>query len=466
MCDFDHSESDDLLDRAVDSVLRSLIPDELAPDRVSQLTAVVQRAADRPVPGTLITRIKNMKTRTRIAIAATVLLALIGPLSWIAPGGGAALAFDEVAKALTEVTSARWKSTTVYETPKGKKITREEIGMFLAPSHERMEATTRDAPRAKTISIFHDRKAIILNTLLKQATVLDVKMDMPDFPEHEGPYGRTFLGLRELAAKSLSGKQREATPLGERVIDGRRGVGFRLLYGDVETRIWADPNTSAPLRVELVGSEFHAVMTDFEIGVDLDKSLFSLDVPKGYTVNAMRLEFPKNPIVFLAKTLGMAAEANDDVFPPALLGESGLHKNLSREMRKYMQKKFPSDHLAKRFGETPDEMKKRGFDKPDARKAVSELQKTIAEVSMNVGGGAAALNSLSPKLDWHYAGKGVKLNEPNRPIFWMKSIFPKKGPKGWQKDDKYVVIYADLSVREVAPEDVPNVPGSESSSEK
>ena len=105
--DFHH---DDLLERAVDAVLRDPIPDELPPDQVAQLVAVVRQAADQPYPITLIERIKNMKPRTRIAVAATVLIAFLGLMSWLVPGSGLALAFADVAEALNSVHSATWKT--------------------------------------------------------------------------------------------------------------------------------------------------------------------------------------------------------------------------------------------------------------------------------------------------------------------------------------------------------------------
>jgi hypothetical protein len=52
--------------------------------------------------------------------------------------------------------------------------------------------------------------------------------------------------------------------------------------------------------------------------------------------------------------------------------------------------------------------------------------------------------TLQPENDSHYAGKNVKLDTPDRPILWYK-------PTG---SDRYRVIYADLSIKEMAPEDV------------
>ena len=55
---------------------------------------------------------------------------------------------------------------------------------------------------------------------------------------------------------------------------------------------------------------------------------------------------------------------------------------------------------------------------------------------------------LKPENDPHYVGGGVKLGTPNRPILWYK-------PSG---GSKYRVIYADLSVKDMTPEDVKTLP--------
>ena len=412
---------DELLDRAVDAVLREPIPDDVPPDRVAQLAAVVERAADQPYPITLIERISNMnlKAITRIAVAAAVLIAVAGLVFWLGPGRGQALALVNVAEALNNVESARWKTTTVVKFPQGEPKTVHEIGTFLAPSRERKEFT---AEGEKSISIFDARenKTLALHPATKTAMVLSLKDSPPG-----GRSGGTFLDLRKTVLDAQSGGPAIAESIGAEVVDGRRAEGFRLGIGATETTIWADPKTSLPIRVETVMSgptEVRIVMTDFEVGVDLDESLFSLDVPEGYTVEEMQLEMPKKLSVPLAEALGLAAEHNGGVFPPSLRGEQGI------------------DGFLPRIG--PALEKKYGQDSPELRKAGSELAAKSA-------GAYAILNLLGPEHDWHYAGKDVKLNTPNRPIFWWRPM-PRMGD--------YEVIYADLSVKDVAPEDVPRVP--------
>ena len=59
--------------------------------------------------------------------------------------------------------------------------------------------------------------------------------------------------------------------------------------------------------------------------------------------------------------------------------------------------------------------------------------------------------SLKPENDAHYAGGGVKLGTPNRPIFWYK-------PTGAKQ---FRVIYADLHVKEMSPDEVKTLPAAE-----
>jgi hypothetical protein len=47
--------------------------------------------------------------------------------------------------------------------------------------------------------------------------------------------------------------------------------------------------------------------------------------------------------------------------------------------------------------------------------------------------------------DWHYAGRGVKLGDSEKAVFWYQ-------PKD---SNIYRVIYGDLSVEDVLPEDLP-----------
>jgi outer membrane lipoprotein-sorting protein len=412
---------ENLLDRAVDDVLRDPIPDELPPDRIAQLVAVVQQAANRPYPVTLMERIRNMKLSTKLAVAATVLIAFVGLMSWLVPGSGIAVAFADVADALNDVHSATWKTTSVAEikVPEKKTVTFNANAMFIAPSHERTE-TTADGAKSAAISIVDGQKdkTITLVPATKTATVINLK----NFPAKDNPFGRTFQGLRELVANAQSGKAGKVERLGLQTIDGRTAEGFRIQLGSIDVKLWADPKTLLPIRVEETSADPKAstIMMDFRFNVPLDESLFSVDVPPGYTVQQTAQIDASKPWAFLTGALQMAAECNDGVFPPSLRGEQGIVSIIQRGTHTLLEKHKGSPN---------------------------EVRTLSMDVSMNVAGFLGFINAVPPDAV-HYAGKGVKLGTPNRPILWITR----------KRDGRCVVICADLSIKEVSAKEAPKVP--------
>lgn len=197
-----------------------------------------------------------------------------------------------------------------------------------------------------------------------------------------------------------------------------------MKLGAIEVKFWADPKMLLPIRVEESTSnpEMQIVMTDFRTGADLDESLFSVDVPKGYTVQqTAQLDLSKKPIQYLADALKLAAELNQGVFPPELRGERGI-----------------------------DGVVRRGAIAAAKKNPAGDM-KLGTEIGMKLGGAFGVLFSLQPENDWHYAGKDVKLGTPNRPIFWYKPT----------KNGNYQVLYADLTVKEVSAKDAPKAPEAE-----
>lgn len=90
----------------------------------------------------------------------------------------------------------------------------------------------------------------------------------------------------------------EAEKLAERMVDGKRVFGFRTVEGierqngtDTWTRIyWVDSRTKLPVRIEVElrstrprFAQSRGVASDFVFDAPLDESLFSTDMPDGYT---------------------------------------------------------------------------------------------------------------------------------------------------------------------------------------
>jgi outer membrane lipoprotein-sorting protein len=429
-----HDQSEDLLQRAVSATRELPLPSGPSAAVASQTLAALREAARRP-KATLFERIHHMpwasKASAMLAVAASVVAVYF--VLWNPTSG--ARAFAAFAEALNSVRSATWKTTTVTKGVQDGTITTSGIGMFLAPSHERMETLFQGT---KSIQITDGQKDKVLTLIpaTKTAVVIDLK-NIP--PGRESPFGNTFHGLQELVADAQSGKSGKTERLGVETIDGRLAEGFRIQFGSNDVKIWADPQTSLPVRMEQTttsGPEGRTVMTDFQIDVDLDKTLFSLDVPKDYTVRqTAQLDLSKNPIYYLADTLKMTAEVNGGVFPPTLRGEEGIDGIMARS----------AQTLAKNMAEK--------LVGQEGKNALEAYKDAGFRLSMKFGGTFGFLSALSAENnDWHYAGKGVKLNTPNRPIFWFKRH---------KASTTYYVLFADLSVKEVPAEEAPKMPESE-----
>ncbi len=82
--------------------------------------------------------------------------------------------------------------------------------------------------------------------------------------------------------------------MGEKEIDGQRVTGFRVFQEDkyfkYDIIIWADFESGAPSLVEVLAKpldDYLSVkwtMENFDLDIELDERLFSLDVPAGYTL--------------------------------------------------------------------------------------------------------------------------------------------------------------------------------------
>ncbi|MCE5302240.1 MAG: DUF2092 domain-containing protein [Planctomycetaceae bacterium] len=429
-----------LLETAVGAVLCEPAPDDLSPEQITQLLAVVRQAVDRPCPVTLMQRVKNMRPLAKIAVAASALIVLAGLLSWLVPGGGIAVAFADVAETLNAIQSATWKGTHVVEMtgPEKKTITEKQVGMFLAPSHERIEMSGNVAG-PQNINIIDGQKNKILSFYLptKTASVIDIAKIPAWQKERKPPIGQEFLAIRELAANARSGKAGKVERLGRKTLDGQPTEGFRIPFGVATVEIWANAKTLLPVRVVEVdeapggGHKVRIEMTDFKVNVPLDKSLFSLDVPPGYTVQQVaHPDTSKSPWSCLADALKMVAEHNGGVFPPTLRGERGIDGLMQQAVKTFMENRGKG---------SPVETTKLGMD-----------------MSMKMGDTYDALNYRPPQA-FHYFGKDVKLGTPNRPILWIE---PNK------TGDRCVVIYADLSIKEISAKEMPKMPPSEEKGER
>ncbi|MBN2217623.1 MAG: hypothetical protein JW719_09635 [Pirellulales bacterium] len=477
---------DDQLERAIRALAETPVPDGPPAAVVQSLLAAMSTATDYSKPSTVKRRIITMKSITRTFAAASVLLALGLGLFWILSPGGPNLAFADVADrflgiqtATCTVTIDTSQTIEMPKLPRGSSKTEalptgkmEVMGtskgkgmlMFHAPAQTRIEMETESTfttpstkkPRTmkmSTVQIFDGDKGQML--MLTPQCNMAVLTKMENLSEEQKRQNSPFLAVQQFlsAAREHDAK---VTPLGEKNINGRPAIGFAVegLQGFTDTKYWADSKTELPVRVEITLGQgpvvMTMIMTDFQTGMHLDEALFSTKVPEGYAVQNLNLDASTPTIEDLAKMLRILAERNKGVFPDKLPGPNDLFK---------LQQQFSKDYTKNLMKDITGTLKKEDVAEKNPGKIVAELAKfnkmqKMIDKMMPISRGITFAATLTPANDSHYAGGGVKLDTPNRPIFWYK-------PTG---DSQYEVLHADLSIKKMAKNDLPPVepPATES----
>lgn len=339
-----------------------------------------------------------MKSKiTRLAAAAAIIIVVGIVLSQL---GGGTLTFAQV---IEPILNAR---TVVFDLFVSEDETGPVIHDIIKDS--RIRRTMSNMPTIMIIDLDAGRM-LTLDAQEKGAAYVDI-----EGPLQEGT--RSYLVLvREIVAKLKDHPEWwTVTKLGEQEIDGQRAVGFHVSGGDQQLTVWADPRMAVPIRIELCRRQsVIAIFKNIEFDVQVDDSLVSMDVPAGYTLHEGELNLSDFNEQDFIETLRMWAE---------LLYNGKFPDRLSAE-----------DFMAQvpLAGAKIDQL-----DIPDEQK----LQR-----GMQLGRGITFFQFLRHQSDYYYAGKGVKLGEADKAIFWYQ-------PKG---SANYRVIYGDLSVKDVKPEDLP-----------
>ena len=217
---------DDLLDRAAEALCRAPVPPGPPPEAVARVLEAVPEAD--VIPLTISERIRKMKPIAKIAVAATVLVAIGILVSWLMIGGGSTnIAFAEVAKALDSLRTATYDVTMEMKNPMdGKTTTTTMKGFFLAPSRERIEmsmSTGSAKDKGSSIMILDHQamKGLTLAPEQKLATTIDLsKIKKPAGPVES---------VRDGAATRSGGEQQPGREGRVAWQEGnRRACGHRL----------------------------------------------------------------------------------------------------------------------------------------------------------------------------------------------------------------------------------------------
>jgi len=343
-----------------------------------------------------------MKTKvTKLAAAAVIIVAVFVGIYQFG-GDGASIVFADIVEQLANARTLTY--SVVTRTPVESMPTLRLQMAFKEPGY--MRTTTADGyinvidwGQNKGISLWPPKREYI---------------DFEASNYQHDPAQDPFMVVEKL--RTLPGQADEV--LGEKEIDGRVLQGFRVTQGDMINTVWVDPQTAQLVRVEIEYTNspgMNTIMTDFQFNAELDDSLFSLVPPEDYTRLEVQADVSTVTEQDLIAYLQMwSSWTKDGTFPPTF-NPIELSK-VTAEMIK--QGKFGE-------GETSDQ---------ERRAEVIRMYRGIMFVTQ-----------LPAGSKWRYAGENVSYGEAETPIFWYQ-------PTGSQT---YRVIYGDLSVRDIAAEDLP-----------
>jgi hypothetical protein len=257
-------------------------------------------------------------------------------------------------------------------------------------------------------------KIVTLMPLQKRAYVIEME-NMPE--DQDQSEFNMFAQIRNHILEAQESEDASVEFLGEHKINGLTTIGYRVKKPSIDMTIWADPQTKLPVQMTNTMGPTTYTITDIVFDVELDESLFSLEIPDDYTVHTRQVDASEPTEEDLINMFRTWAEYMDGSLP------SAFEMNVLSEFMRYQRKK----------------MKDQGIEPTE--ESVLDLQNVVQELNR----GGMFVMALPAESDWHYVGKDVKFGEAEKPIFWYKL-------KG---SETYRVIYGDASIKDVAPEDLP-----------
>ena len=397
-CQLEVEQSTNLRNRLVKNgkaLSESRLEDKVL-NQIIQEQNVRLKTARKAGEGLKLRRIIMKSKITRMAAAAAIIFAVLIGIHSIT---GGTVTFAQV---IEPILNAR---TVVYDFIIGDEENNPVI-MHEIVVGSRIKRTISNLPGMTQIIDMETGKMLALNDGDKTATYVNIK----------GMLQERTRGYIEFVRKVLMELKdsNDVKELGEQVIDGRKAIGFSGRgNNNQELKIWADPKTAVPIRVELRLGQLPAVFKNFKFDEPIEDSQVSMDVPEGYTLDEAEIDFTKGTEEDFVESLRVWAEVLLDGKFPEVVGTEQYMKQMPLLGEKLVQSGLSADEAGK--------------------------------VAMKLPRGMFFLQLLETDGKYHYAGKGVKLGEADKAIFWYR-------PEG---SESYRVIYGDLSVKEVSEENLP-----------
>ena len=356
-----------------------------------------------------------MKSRmTKLAAAAVIIAGVfVGRYLFNGPVGIASVGWADVLK---NVETAR---TIMYirefESSKEKEVVETRI---MEPYHSRTDVIAHDSQIDETGNGTM-YKVAIRNTNLNKHLLLYPNTKMAVIGDDDVTPGDEIRAYEKLKKDFRDGTEKN---LGRVTLNGRETICFEISGENKKITVWADPNTALPIQIEEItgenGDRKKIVRSDIRFDIELDEQLFSLTPPEDYCLLDIETQQLQTPFELTEKHLveGLA------VYPKYLDGKFCTRYGGGRPLSEEVRKKCKA------------EVKKiEGWSDMEGHKSLL---------------GCAFVEQLPEGCDYQYVGEDVKLGDANTPVCWWK-------PPG---SKTYRVVYGDLSIRDVEPSDLPEIP--------
>ena len=366
-------------------------------NRIVREQNVRLKAAQKATAGLKLRRIIMKSSITKMAAAAVIIIAVLIGMHFIGNPFTATVTF---AKVIEPILNAR---TVIFDFLIGDEESSPVMHEIVVGS--RIRRTISNLPNMTSIIDLESAKILALDTEEKTGSYIDIQG-----PVQEGT--RNYIEFVRKVLMELKDSP-EVEELGEQEIDGQKAIGFAARGPNEEVKIWADLHTAVPIRVELRLGQLFVIMKNFKFDVPVDDSLVSMNVPEGYILEQTEVDFTGATEQDFIESLRIWADVlMDGQFPEAIGTE-----NTMKQVPLLGEKLAPLD--------LQDDEKK--------------------QLGMRFIRGMLFLQIYERHDKWQYAGQGVKLGDASKAIFWYQP----EGSETWR------VIYGDLSVEDVSPEDLP-----------
>jgi outer membrane lipoprotein-sorting protein len=342
---------------------------------------------------------------TKLAITATIIIVVI--IGTYQLGDSSSVAWAEVSQHILNAQTAVL-DIIVGDEEAGGPVIHDQI------KGSRIRRTLSNMENDVSIIDLEAWRVLALTVSEKKAAYIDLK-GLPSMPNYMDT-------LRNLISELQEIPDFEVEELGTQEIDGQEAIGFLARHPRAEITIWADPETALPIRIEQVGGKLKVICKNVKFDVPMDESLFSMEVPEGYTLQEEELDLLGSTEEDFIEGLRILAELFDGQFPDGVAVED------------YLRQAPLIEGKIKELGLSDEEEIGWGM----------KLSRHLLFIRFFKGQG-----------EWHYAGTGVKLGDAQTPIFWYQ-------PQG---SETYRVIYGDLRVEDAAPQNLPEPISAEEQAE-